>query len=451
MTGAWRSWLAPAYLLLCLLLGGSAQGIWANLALQLLAVMIIAWAILSRPGGQPTPATHQLWWITGLAIALVGIQLIPLPPAIWSALPGRRFVADGFQLLDIELPWLPISLAPYLTVVTAQALLPPLAMLAAMIRIDAFNERGLALALLSATLAGVALGIMQVTANDPSWYLYRYSAFGAATGFFANSNHMGALLLTCLPFLAALAADRWRQARKAQARALILALGTGVALVLGIGVVVNGSAAVLLLGAPVAAASLIVALRPSPRRLKQGFAAVAALLVVGAVAGGLLVQSGVGRDDSISVASRIDFWSRTFEAAADHMPVGSGLGTFASVYPHYEDRANIERAYVNHAHNDYLELALETGIPGLLILAAFLAWWARRAAGSWWMQERASYARAASVASATLLLHSLVDFPLRTAALSAVMAMCVALLALPPSRRESGELGDMRPARHLTL
>src|SRR3546814_1686581 len=45
-----REGLVPAYLLLCLILGGaSAAGLWANMLLQLLAIPIILWSLLSRP------------------------------------------------------------------------------------------------------------------------------------------------------------------------------------------------------------------------------------------------------------------------------------------------------------------------------------------------------------------------------------------------------------------
>ena len=55
--------------------------------------------------------------------------------------------------------------------------------------------------------------------------------------------------------------------------------------------------------------------------------------------------------------------------------VGAGPGTSTT------DPATIERTYVNHAHNDYLELALEGGIPAIVLMLLFLAWWARRWTG----------------------------------------------------------------------
>ena len=43
-----RPAVAPVYLFLCLLLGGSSQGVWGNAILRLLAVLLIAWAIVDR-------------------------------------------------------------------------------------------------------------------------------------------------------------------------------------------------------------------------------------------------------------------------------------------------------------------------------------------------------------------------------------------------------------------
>ena len=102
------------------------------------------------------------------------------------------------------------------------------------------------------------LGMLQVTSPDQSWYLYRYSAFGAATGFFANSNHMATLLLVSLPFLVALASNQWVRANNVRLRALITALAAGGGAVICVGLILNGSYAVLLLGVPVALASVLL-------------------------------------------------------------------------------------------------------------------------------------------------------------------------------------------------
>ena len=75
--------------------------------------------------------------------------------------------------------------------------------------------------------------------------------------------------------------------------------------------------------------------------------------------------------------------------------------------------------YVVHAHNDYAELALELGFAGVVLMLLFLAWWGAAVWRAWRTAEAGPFARAAAIASAAVLVHSLVDFPLRTAAISA--------------------------------
>ena len=149
--------------------------------------------------------------------------------------------------------------------------------------------------------------------------------------------------------------------------------------------------------------------------------------------------------------SRSTFFPNTVRAALDYLPLGSGVGSFTSVYPLYENQAIITNTYANHAHSDLLELFLETGLPGLVLLALFLIWWTHRALVIWRSEEVDQFARAATIASAAILAHSLVDYPLRTAAVSAIFAACCALMAearpwVRP-RRTSGQ----SQAQHLSV
>ena len=62
----------------------------------------------------------------------------------------------------------------------------------------------------------------------------------------------------------------------------------------------------------------------------------------------------------------------TISAAQTYMPFGSGLGTFVPVYQSFEMAADIAATDVHHAHNDLLELWLETGIAGPALLVLFV-------------------------------------------------------------------------------
>jgi O-antigen ligase len=449
-----RAAVAPLYLLLCLTLGGSAQGIWANLVLQLLGLAVLASAALARPIEPWPKAQTSLFACALAAVALIGLQLVPLPPAIWQHLGGRETVADGFDVLGLQQPWLPVSLTPYDSIAMLPIIVPPLALLAAMWRLGS-RPLWLILALVAGTVGGILLGALQISSADPTtspWYLYSRTNYGVATGFFANANHMATLLVITLPFLAALLAAARRDGGNVQRYSAAFALVAGAALVIAVGLAINGSLAGYGLAIPVVAASVMILF---PRRTSMGrWIAIGVAVLAVAVAGAISLSpvGGSGRAQaSSSVLTRQEIMSTTARAAGDFLPLGSGLGSFRRVYALYEDHQRPDlTAVVNHAHNDYLELALETGLPGILILIAFLIWWGRAAWRAWVSPEQLPYAKAAAVASAAILVHSLVDFPLRTAAISACFAMCLGVLAASRPKPER-DRSDLRPARHIVI
>lgn len=451
MSERFRSVVVPAYLLLCLVLGGSGQGVAGNALLQLVAIAIIGGSLLWPSPHRASGAGRPLLVTAGLAVLLVLVQLVPLPPALWTALPGRGFVERGFRLLGEPLPWMPISLAPHATLAAGLALLPPLAVLVGMLVGGAYRRSWSVAAVLLGTLASILLGVLQVTspANTVSpWYLYKFSSFGLAVGFFSNANHMAALLLVALALLVGLVASLRRRASSARAKGAVLLLAMSGAVVLLIGVVLNRSLAVLLLGGPVVLASAAIVLGSKWRR------AAAATAVAGLVAITVIYTTSLPdrlfASNATSFALRHEMWSNTIEAFGQHWALGSGVGTYPVVYPQLEDQAAVSSVYSNHAHNDYLEFALETGVPGVLLLGAFLWWWARRALSAWRGPSTNPYAQAAAIASGAILIHSFVDYPLRTAALSAVTAFCLALMAEPRTRpRASAD--DLWPTRHATV
>lgn len=110
--------------------------------------------------------------------------------------------------------------------------------------------------------------------------------------------------------------------------------------------------------------------------------------------------------------------------------------------------------FVNHAHSDPLEWVLETGLLGTLLLGALILWWVTRAVRLWRAKQPDLIALAATIASGAILAHSLVDYPLRDAAIQAVFAISLAFMAEPRSHSggsRSRSRGQDRAPRHLTL
>ncbi len=459
MASRLRQAAAPAYLFLCLILGGSSQGIWANMGLRLLGLALIAWAALAPADDHPPGRERSLFVVMLLGLAVIALQLVPLPPELWQSLGARSVIADGYRVLGIAPPWLPLSVAPYDSLATILTLIPPLALLAACLRLGC-QPLWLVLSLVAGTIAGILLGALQVSSSGAAgspWYLYERTNVGLATGFFANANHMATLLVISLPFLAAaLAAARGDRSdeRNVQRYSAAVALVAGIVLVIGVGIALNSSLAGYGLVLPVLIASAVIVL-PGRSGLVRWLAPAAAILLIAAVA--WLATSPLGSDSRLrssaesSVQSRQGIVATSADATAEFMPLGSGIGTFRRVYALYEDHDRLDATtYVNHAHNDYLELALETGLPGLAVLALFLLWWAGAAWRAWRPGEPDPYARAAAVASAAILVHSVVDFPLRTAAISACFALCLALLARERPRPK-GDKSHLWSTRHVVV
>ena len=178
--------VAPIYLFLCLLLGGSAQGIWTNMLLQLLGIALIAWAAAWRGEEALARPARRLFILVLLALGLIALQLVPLPPSLWASLGGRRDLAAGYALLGMPVPALPLSSMPHETLSSLFALIPPLAMLCVMLRLRAFRPSWLAVTLVAGTFCGILLGALQVASSDPlnsSWYLFRRTASASPSAF----------------------------------------------------------------------------------------------------------------------------------------------------------------------------------------------------------------------------------------------------------------------------
>ena len=450
MPDAARSAVAPVYLFACLVLGGSAQGIWANAALQLAGIAIIAWAAMDRGPGLPS-AARSILLLAIAAMLVVALQEIPLPASVWAS-GARGRILEGYALLGRSPPALPISVTPYGSLSSLLCLIPPLAMFCAIVRLNAYRRTWLAAALLAATILGILLGALQVVSGGAGtrWYLYDQTNPGLGVGFFANANHMATLLVIAIPFVAATASVA--RSSNIQRYSALLTILAAAALLLVVGVALNGSLAGYALTAPVIAASAILFL-PRQSRFRLGLAIAGAALAIGAVVAIASSSIGVGKlgtGANVSIQSREQILHTTGKAIGDFMPLGSGLGSFLKVYRLYEKPDAVTGEWVIHAHNDYVEVALELGALGILLIALFLLWWARRVFAVWREGEGGPFAMAASIASSAVLIHSIVDFPLRTAAISTCFAMCVALLAdrKTPVREE---VADLRPTRHLVI
>lgn len=454
MTSRIRAVLAILYLGLSVLLGGaSAAGAVANAVLQIAAVLIILLLLWTKRAFVPAEA-RPLVWAVGLFAGWALVTLVPLPASVWQALPYRGELAEAMRLIGLGEASLPISLAPASTVAALLSLLPPIAMFLLAVTLPPDQRRRLYAAVAILAIASVVLGVFQLIGGSNSGLrFYEITNQGSPVGFFANINHQATLILSALPCVAVFAArSATRRDRSKRSGGLLIA--TALALFLTAGIALAGSVAGYGLLLPAALASLLIYRGATAGGIggaaKAGMVALVVAFFAFAFAGPLGQQS-LSEKYSSNESSRRVLAERTLGAAAESFPVGTGLGSFASVYRRHENPFQAQRQFANHAHNDYVELVLEQGLIGIAVVALFVFWWGRRTGAAWRFEgPGASTSRAASVIIGLILLHSIVDYPLRTAAIAVILALACAGLLPPPAPRP-GPSGAAREsgARHL--
>jgi O-antigen ligase len=423
--------------------GGTTSGLRGDLLLQFVAILALAGALWKWLDGQRSPpALVLLGCVTLLAIPL--LQLIPLPPSVWAALPQRAVAAEVAELASETLSWAPLSMVPQDTWSSVFSLIVPVALFLTVVQLGYPARRVLTLLVVCAAVFSVAMGLLQV-------------AFGVApslesqvaTGVFANRNHFAALLYSSFLFVMVWASYSIIGVERAAAdplttgrRHFLVFLSVTAIIAFIAGIAMSRSRAGVAIGICAMAASywLVMLEHRRDRSLTS------AKVLGGAVLFGFLLVAQfalVGLVDRFAADPlddpRLSIGQSALHAAGELMPAGAGAGTFMRVFPLFEGLDDVRAGlFVNRAHNDWLELVIEFGAIGIAALLGFLCWFAARAYSAWrhvpdsGQPVDLALRRAASVIIALLLLHSFVDYPLRTGGMSAVFALSCAMLIVPP-------------------
>lgn len=382
--------------------------------------------------------------LLGAVIVLVGLQLLPLPPALWTALPGREGLAVAAPLGGFPQPWRPLALVPDLTINALLSLTVPAAMLYALAVLDPRVSRWAYPAMLGAIVFALVIEMAQlITGADGFTALYDTRPGPDAVGIFANRNHQALLLAIGIPLLLG-----WEEIRSEGTRGTLGRwAGGGLVAMLVMILIATGSRAGLLLGAIGLLGALAVfwswyGRRARPARRSVWLIAiglVAAIAVVTAVA--VIFGRGEAIDRLLAADPAGDKRARALPVLLDiartYLPVGSGFGSFDAVFRRAEPFELLEATYFNQAHNDLLQVVLEGGVPALLLLLGAVAWFVVAALQLWRARSSQSTivrGRAASIALLLMLVASAVDYPLRTPTMMAIA--CVLIFQVATALRE---------------
>ena len=114
--------------------------------------------------------------------------------------------------------------------------------------------------------------------------------------------------------------------------------------------------------------------------------------------------------------NRFAVWGPIADMVRSYFPFGSGIGTFQEVYKIGEPDQQLDLTYLNHAHNDWLEVLMTGGVAGMVLLAVAVAAWLVGSIRVWRARRGnpgTDHARLASIVLLILGLASVADYPLR--------------------------------------
>lgn len=392
-------------LLLAIMLGGgTAKGLWTD-AVVCAAAALTAAVVLSD-WRLDRPDWRVLLLVLG-SVGACGLQVLPLP--VWTLTSGSVALLPALALPDTAGPWQILTTGLDRTI-------DGLCLLAAVglyclagCRFEKSALLSLLPLLLFALLVQLALAGLQYSMHGwPAqlWFL----PVEVKAGLFANENHLATLVICILPLLitrlqmAGMHLTAWLFV--ALVGTMLLSIGSRAGIVLGVGTLT--------------VYCLSVAVRRMPMVLRV---ALTSLMVL--VAFAFVPFTSLAED--MAATGRWDYARTTLAAIHENWLFGVGYGNFDLIYQMHQPIDQIERRYVQHAHNDYLEILLEGGVVAFALLASFLVLTVHR-----WRQIRADKMRCAALLSIGLLLaHSLVDYPLRCMALALLFAYLNAIVWAP--------------------
>lgn len=409
---------------LIFLTGGSQRGDVATLqVLRPVAILVGAYALFSLRLEQWRAYRH-LFYLIAAVVALTVIHLVPLPPARWQGLPGHGIVRDIDALLGLRNQWRPLSMEPRGTWNALYSLSVPIAVLALAMQLGMRDHVRLLMLLIFLSVLSGAVGLLQAIGIDAS-----LSSQGEIAGLFSNRNHQGVLLALLLPMLAVGAA--WGDGVLPRRVATIAACALAVIAVPLI-IVTGSRAALIALVIAIALIPLIGLRRQTSSRMRRNRYLTAGKYALAIVVLAVLVwmtviasrETALVRFKQTEEDVRFPVWASIVDMLPQYLPWGSGIGSYVEVYQILEPDNLLRPTFSNHAHNEWLEIALTAGLPGIALIVwavALFLYASGRAIRS--TNIEGAMSRLGLGMILVLSFASTFDYPVRTPIMASVLAI----------------------------
>ena len=431
--------IVGVFITFVILSGGGFFSLSARLLLiSIFSLVVLTLALWRLRWGLPNNVSFFALMVLFFGVGLMALQLVPLPPQIWSNFAGRQFLMKDFAILGMDNQWAPLSLSPAATRQDIISLLPGLAAFFGTLSLSARELRIVVRSVVGIALVAALVGLAQrfEGVNGP-FNFYHYENPIAASGFFANRNFLAAELYCAVPFVAALTIKVDSRSKLIRRLGYLVGLACITFLIGALGATGSRMGALLVVLSVIASIIMILGAWRSNSRLRMRLSP---LYIIGMLVGSLVIAQlllvALLRFTATDIATDyrgtiFDVSLTTFKA---FFPIGSGFGSFVPVYQLFEQPSIMISSYVNHAHNDWLELLIEGGLPMGIVLFGFLIWFFCAAILAW-RPTNELFSRAGSIAALLLLIHSLVDYPLRTPGMMCLFGLFCGVMAFASSTR----------------
>jgi O-antigen ligase len=148
------------------------------------------------------------------------------------------------------------------------------------------------------------------------------------------------------------------------------------------------------------------------------------LVVLGVAAGPERLIEKLQQKDPY--AGRREYAESSLRMIRDKPLIGVGMGNWSAAYPVYATFD--DGLFVNQAHNDWAQWAVEGGLPFAFLMLSVAVWSVPRSVRTVW-----------GIGVIVVFLHCLVDYPIQRIGVAFVFFSLVAAIASPDGSRKPAE------------
>jgi O-antigen ligase len=380
-------------------------------------------------------------------VFLIILQILPMPPALLSALsPGTGGLYAQFSLPGDD-RWRTLSIYPGATTIELYKILAYAAVF--IVIINHYRTREQVSSIIHAIVVmGCFLAIFAVvqkmTWNGNLFWFYPIKEGLRPMGPYINRNHFAGYMEMAVPLALGMLLYRASSLNIPRGLPFVRRVGTMVAaeafpavafLSLAFFIMSAALFASLsrggMLGFASGLASFVLMVR-ARRSLRKRMAVVAlvgfAVFVVVVLAGWGRIEDRFAELGNEAKIKRIEIWSDSMGIVRDFPLLGTGMGTFGDAYLRYQSTS--PQLLFDHAHNDYIEFLTDMGLAGAALMAGMIGLFWRTLVLAW--GERHSRFVTSTVAGglaafAALAVHSITDFNLHIPANALLLTIIAAM------------------------